>query len=129
MLMQIIINRIALLILDQQRVRRLKWIVAIILGFVNISVFCIWIPARMQISQRIIFINEIWDRIEKVIFLFVDAGLSCYFVYLVRKKLIANGLTKYMVLFKFNLVMVAISLSLDVSTSISQEVIWLTPTA
>lgn len=127
--MQIIINRIALLILDQHRVRNLKWIVAIILGFINVSVFCIWIPARLQISERIIFINEIWDRIEKVIFLGVDAGLSCYFIYLVRSKLIANGRTKYMVLFKFNIVMVAVSLSLDVSASISQEVMWLTPTA
>jgi len=71
----------------------------------------------MQISESIIFINEIWDRIEKVIFLFVDAGLNLYFIYLVRVKLIANGLTKYTVLFKFNLLMVAMSLPLDVSIS------------
>jgi len=113
--MQIIINRIALLIRDQHRVRNLKWIVALILGAVNVSVFCIWIPARLQISQKIIFVNEIWDRIEKVIFLCVDAGLSLYFIHLVRAKLLANGLMKYMVLFKFTLVMVAFSLSLDVS--------------
>lgn len=127
--MQIIINRIALLIRDQERVRTLKWSVAFILSLINISVFCIWIPARLQISERIIFVNEIWDRIEKVIFLFVDAGLSSYFIYLVRAKLIANGLTKYMVLFKFTLVMVAVSLSLDVSTSITQQVMRLIPTA
>jgi hypothetical protein len=124
--MQIIINRIALLIRNQHRVQRLKWIVALILGLVNVSVFCIWIPARLQISERIIFINEIWDRIEKVIFLFVDAGLNLYFIHLVRAKLIANGLTKYTVLFKFNLLMVVISLSLDVSISIHLAVMWLT---
>lgn len=67
--MQIIINRIALLVRDQHRIRRLKWIVALLLGLINISVFCIWIPARLQISKRIIFINEVWDRIEKVLFL------------------------------------------------------------
>lgn len=115
--MQIIINRISLLIRDQHRVRNLKWIVAAVLGAINISVFCIWIPARLQISEKIIFVNEIWDRIEKVIFLLVDSGLSLYFIYLVRAKLLANGLTKYMVLFKFTLVMVAFSLSLDVSVS------------
>src|SRR4051812_2521818 len=103
MLMQIIINRIALLIRDQRQVRKLKWTVAIILGLVNISVFCIWIPARLQISKRIIFVNEVWDRVEKVIFLFIDGALNLYFIYLVRAKLIANGLTKYTVLFKFNL--------------------------
>lgn len=127
--MQIIINRIALLVRDQHRIRRLKWIVALLLGLINISVFCIWIPARLQISKRIIFINEVWDRIEKVLFLFIDAGLSLYFIHMVRAKLLANGLTKYTVLFRFTLFMVAISLALDVSISIHPVVTWLTSTA
>lgn len=126
MLMQIIINRIALLVYDQRRITKLKWIVALIIGFINVSVFCIWIPARLQISKKIIFINEIWDRIEKVLFLFVDAGLSLYFIHLVRAKLLANGLTKYTVLFRFTLFMVAISLSLDVSLLILWFISWLT---
>lgn len=84
------------------------------LGLVNISVFCIWIPARLQISQNWIHINNIWDRIEKVIFCLIDAGLNLYFIYLVRSKLIANGLTKYHRLFRFNLFMIACSVALDV---------------
>ena len=113
--MQIILNRISLLAVSPTTVRRLKWGVFIILFLINISVFCIWIPARLQISQTYIRINSIWDRIEKGIFAVIDVGLNFYFVYLVRSSLISYGLTKYVVLYRFNLVMVAISLTMDVS--------------
>ncbi|KAH8755423.1 hypothetical protein F5883DRAFT_504700 [Diaporthe sp. PMI_573] len=114
-LMQIIINRISLLMMHRSRAERLKWTVAAILGLINISVFCIWIPAHLQISQEFIKINDIWDRIEKVIFLFIDAGLNFYFIYLIRAKLIANGLSKYMPLFRFNLLIVGVSMALDIT--------------
>ncbi|KAI1839684.1 hypothetical protein JX266_014106 [Neoarthrinium moseri] len=110
----IIINRIALLMMDKRQACNIRWVVAVILGLVNISVFIIWIPARLQISPQYIAINEIWDRIEKVIFLLVDAGLNIYFIHLVRSRLIANGLTKYMPLFRYNMFMVAVSMSLDI---------------
>lgn len=110
----IIINRISLLMKNQQRMGQLRWAVAGFLGIINISVFIIWIPARLQISAEWIHINEIWDRIEKVLFLIVDAGLNLYFIHLVRTRLIANGLTKYNSLFRFNLFMVSVSMSLDV---------------
>lgn len=113
-IIQIIINRIALLVRDQKNINRLKWGCALGLGLVNISVFCIWIPARLQISPTWIHINNIWDRIEKVIFCIIDAGLNLYFIYLVRSKLISNGLTKYHRLFRFNLFMIACSVGLDV---------------
>ncbi|KAI0482133.1 hypothetical protein GGR56DRAFT_618739 [Xylariaceae sp. FL0804] len=113
-LLQIIINRISLLVDVPGRVRRLKWTVAILITCVNISVFCIWIPARLQISHRYIHINNIWDRIEKSIIAIVDSGLSSYFVYLVRFNLIKNGLGKYKRLYYFNLCMIFVSLSLDV---------------
>ncbi|KAH7111353.1 hypothetical protein B0J11DRAFT_619929 [Dendryphion nanum] len=114
LLMQIIINRISLLSVRRSVATRLKWTVAAILGVINISVFIIWIPARLQISKTFININEIWDRIEKVIFALIDGSLNAYFIYLVRTKLIANGLTKYMPLFWFNIFMVCISMSLDI---------------
>ncbi|KAK2058724.1 hypothetical protein LY76DRAFT_47973 [Colletotrichum caudatum] len=113
-LMQIIVNRIAVLMMIPSHATRLKWVVFAVLLAVNISVFCIWIPARLQISETYVHINEIWDRIEKGIFLVVDAGLNLTFIYLVKSRLIAGGLTKYTVLFRFNLVMIAISMSLDV---------------
>ncbi|CRK18261.1 hypothetical protein BN1723_006753 [Verticillium longisporum] len=93
---------------------RLKWGVFLVLLAINISVFCVWIPARLQISEGIIHANNIWDRIEKGIFLIIDLGLNLTFIYLVRSRLIASGLTKYTVLFRFNLAMICISMSLDI---------------
>lgn len=114
-IIQIIINRIALLMRDRKTVRRMQIGCAILLSIINVSVFCIWIPARLQISSTFVHINEIWDRMEKAIFCLIDASLNLYFVYLVRSRLISNGLTKYSRLFKFNLFMIAVSMSLDVS--------------
>ncbi|KAK1982175.1 hypothetical protein LZ30DRAFT_718011 [Colletotrichum cereale] len=89
--MQIIINRIAILMPIPAHATRLKWAVFAVLLAINISVFCIWLPARLQISRSYVRINEIWDRIEKGIFLLVDAGLNLTFIYLVKSRLIASG--------------------------------------
>jgi hypothetical protein len=113
-LIQIIINRIAILMVNRQTAQRLKLVGFMILLAINISVFCVWIPARLQISKTWIKVNSIWDRIEKVLFLIVDASLNLYFIHLVRSRLIANGLTKYNRLFRFNLLMITLSVTMDV---------------
>ncbi|KAF5022825.1 hypothetical protein F66182_5119 [Fusarium sp. NRRL 66182] len=110
----ITINRISLLMVNRRAATKMRWVVAIVLGLINISVFVIWIPAQLQISQRWQDINYVWDRIEKGIFCIIDAALHIYFIYLIRVKLISNGLDKYKPLLRFNLIMVAISMSLDV---------------
>ncbi|KAI0441685.1 hypothetical protein F4803DRAFT_406663 [Xylaria telfairii] len=112
-IIQIIINRVSFLMRNQRKVTYIKWGLAGLLLCINISVYTIWIPARLQISETYIRINEVWDRVEKGIFLIVDAGLNIYFIYLVRSKLIANGLTKYFRLYHFNIVMILCSISLD----------------
>lgn len=114
-LMQIIINRIQILMVVRENARKLKIGVFLLLLCINISVFCIWIPARLQISETWIHINNIWDRIEKVVFLIIDASLNLYFIYLVRSRLIANGLSKYNRLFNFNLAIISVSIAMDVS--------------
>ena len=70
----------------------------------------------VQISQRYIAINLVWDRIEKILFALVDLGLNLYFLYIVKSQLISCGLDKYKALFNFNVGMVFISISMDVST-------------
>jgi hypothetical protein len=114
--LQIIINRTALLMPNKIVTTRLRWGVAVFISLINVSVFCIWIPARLQISQRFIDINQVWDRIEKVLFAIVDLGLNVYFLYIVKSQLIACGLDKYKQLFNFNVGMVVISITMDVST-------------
>ncbi|KAH6950292.1 hypothetical protein BKA56DRAFT_648808 [Ilyonectria sp. MPI-CAGE-AT-0026] len=115
LLMQIIINRIAILIPSPREVMRLKWAVFLLLFLVNISVLIIWIPAQLQISPRWIRTNEVWDRCEKVIFCITDLSLNIRFIYLVRSRLISHGLEKYVPLFQFNCVMIFFSISLDIT--------------
>ncbi|KAI5465369.1 hypothetical protein BGZ63DRAFT_469662 [Mariannaea sp. PMI_226] len=113
-LIQIIINRISILMVNRSTAKRLKIVSFLLLLAINISVFCVWIPARLQITKTWIKVNSIWDRIEKVIFLILDASLNIYFIHLVRSRLIANGLTKYTRLFRFNLLMITLSMAMDV---------------
>lgn len=84
-LLQIIINRCSILLPDKRAARRLKFYVALLITAINISVYCIWVPARLQISERYIHINEFWDRTEKVIYLLVDAALNLYFIIIVKR--------------------------------------------
>lgn len=99
---------------NEHKARQIKWSVAAIITAINISVYCIWIPARLQINERFIYLNEIWDRVEKVIYALCDGCLNAYFLYLVNKKLISQGMVKYKPLFKFNACAVVCSLSMDV---------------
>lgn len=142
LLLQIIINRIRVILLDRTKVRVMSISVAIIVLCINISVFCIWIPARLQISQRCVMfsskiyiwllfqlsysrnilmpapryihINNIWDRTEKVIYLILDACLNWYFIRTVKHNLVVNGLQKYSRLVRFNQRIIIISLLMDV---------------
>ncbi|KAL2262725.1 hypothetical protein VTK26DRAFT_314 [Humicola hyalothermophila] len=113
-LIQILANRVSLIMYNPTRQRWLKIGLAIAIGIVNVSVFIIWVPARLQISDTWIRINEIWDRAEKVIFTVIDGSLNTYFMWLVKRKLVSNGLTQYNSIFRFNIVMVIISVSLDI---------------
>lgn len=59
-------------------------------------------------------LNHAFEKGEKSFFLLVDLGLNVYFLYLVRFRLIADGLSKYWRLFNFNVGMVVISTSMDI---------------
>lgn len=48
LLMQIIINRIAIIAETQRTINRLKWGTTIVISIINIAVFCIFIPAHLD---------------------------------------------------------------------------------
>ncbi|KAK1702154.1 hypothetical protein BDP67DRAFT_422639 [Colletotrichum lupini] len=48
LLMQIIINRIAVIAESQKTIRMLKWGTAVVITLINIAVFCIWIPSHLD---------------------------------------------------------------------------------
>ena len=52
LLLQIVINRIRIILADRHKGRMLMVVTAILVTLINISVFCIWMPARLQISNR-----------------------------------------------------------------------------
>ncbi|KAH7052191.1 hypothetical protein B0J12DRAFT_572550, partial [Macrophomina phaseolina] len=113
-LLQIIINRVSVLLVNRRKALQIKVSVAVLITAINISVYCIWIPARLQISESYIHLNEVWDRCEKVIYLLVDAALNWYFIRIVQKNLVRQGLKKYESLVKFNIYIIGFSLSMDV---------------
>lgn len=45
----------------------------------------------------------------------IDVCLNLYFVYLVRSTLIARGLSRYVTLYRVNIFMISISMTMDVS--------------
>ncbi|KAI5838193.1 hypothetical protein DFP73DRAFT_566120 [Morchella snyderi] len=112
-LLQIIINRVIVILADRERAFYMKWGVAALITAINISVYCIWIPARLQISHKYVHINEVWDRCEKVIYLVVDAILNWYFVRVVRQRLVKQGSAKYNRLVIFNIRIIFLSLLMD----------------
>ncbi|KAM0200729.1 hypothetical protein ACHAPA_008171 [Fusarium lateritium] len=113
-LIQIITNRVSLLMVVRRNGTILKWTCFGILLAINISVFCVWIPARLQINETYIHVNNIWDRMEKVLFAIMDAALNFYFIWVVKKRLVANGLQKYTRLYHMNMFLVGISIALDI---------------
>ncbi|KZM25774.1 uncharacterized protein EKO05_0002561 [Ascochyta rabiei] len=116
LLMQIIINRIALIAEHRTTVRNIKWGTIIVISAINIAVFCIWIPAHTvpPVSQVFVNINSVWDKISKVLILIVDAGLNWYFLRIVKIRLVEQvGLTKYKPLVSFNAKLMVVSIAMD----------------
>ncbi|KAG9128148.1 hypothetical protein FRC07_004260 [Ceratobasidium sp. 392] len=113
-LLQIIVNRICILLPTASRRFWLKFIVAAWITAINISVYCIWVPAKLQISSKFHDINLVWDRIEKCLYLVTDGILNWMFVDIIRKRLVSMGLKKYDQLVKFNERIIIVSLSMDV---------------
>lgn len=114
LLPQIIANRISLIMTNRRRARLLKIALVIGIGCINIAVFYVWITGEMpSATPHEIEVNRIFEKAEKSFFLVVDLALNLYFLYLVRFRLIADGLTKYWRLFNFNAGIVLLSTSMD----------------
>jgi hypothetical protein len=118
--MQIIINRIALIAEHRSTVTRMKWGTVALITTINVAVFVIWIPAHTvpPVSETFVKINNVWDKISKVLILIVDAGLNWYFLKTVKQRLVKqHGLTKYQPLVGFNAKLMVLSIAMDVSWS------------
>ncbi|CAE6536210.1 unnamed protein product [Rhizoctonia solani] len=113
-LLQIIVNRICVLLSTPRQRFWLKFIIAAWITAINISVYCIWVPAKLQISDRYHEINVWWDRTEKCLYLVTDGILNYMFIRSIKQRLLKVGLKKYDKLVKFNEKIIAVSLAMDV---------------
>ncbi|CUA76270.1 hypothetical protein RSOLAG22IIIB_06176 [Rhizoctonia solani] len=113
-LLQIIVNRICILLSTPRERFWLKFIIAAWITSINISVYCIWVPAKLQISDRYHDINLWWDRTEKCLYLVTDGILNYMFIRSIKRRLLKVGLKKYDKLVKFNEKIIAVSLAMDV---------------
>lgn len=67
-------------------------------------------------KNRLVKINNVWDKISKVIILVVDAYLNWYFLRTVKTRLVQqHGLVKYQPLVGFNAKLMIVSIAMDVS--------------
>ncbi|KAA8899398.1 hypothetical protein FN846DRAFT_174551 [Sphaerosporella brunnea] len=110
---QIIVNRISLITSDPSFNRKLKWGAAFAITCLNISVFCIWIPAQLEVSKTYEHINKVWDRMTKIIYLAIDMTLNWIFIRTVKERLVKQGIVKYDELVTFNIRIIFISLAMD----------------
>ncbi|KAJ1306144.1 hypothetical protein OPQ81_010855 [Rhizoctonia solani] len=114
LLLQIIVSRICILLPNPSQQFWLKFGIAVWIAMISISVYCIWIPAKLQISEAYIRLNLYWDHTEKILYLLTDVALNITFIRLIRRRLVSRGLKKYDKLVAMNLRMIFVSLSMDV---------------
>ncbi|KAK0212510.1 hypothetical protein DFS33DRAFT_1482386 [Desarmillaria ectypa] len=112
-LMLIIVNRLCILYSEPRQRLLLKGMVAGLVGCVSIATGCIWIPAQLQISERYIWLNHWWDRVEKTIYLLLDLSLNILFIRMVKTRLVQHGLKKYDKVMRFNEYIIIVSIGMD----------------
>ena len=93
----------------------LRWGLFIAIGLVNLPVCVIWTMAQLPDATPFEVLLNIWfEKAEKAFFLILDLSLNLYFLYLVRSRLISDGLSKYWKLYHFNAGIVTLSTSMDI---------------
>lgn len=115
LLSQIIANRVSLIMVERRKATMLRWGLFISIGLVNLAVCFIWTIAMLPGATQFQVVLNIWfEKAEKAFFLILDLSLNLLFLYLVRYRLIADGLSKYWKLYHFNVGIVILSTSMDI---------------
>lgn len=101
--------------MNRQRGKHLKLALFLSIACINVAVGCIWVPAMLPgATGKEEKLNFMFEKAEKTFFLIIDLALNLYFLYLVRFRLIADGLRKYWRLFNMNVGAVIVSTSMDI---------------
>ncbi|KAK8092346.1 uncharacterized protein PG998_014981 [Apiospora kogelbergensis] len=117
LLMQIIVNRIAVISETPKTVSYIRWGTVGIISSINIAVFIIFIPAHLEhpLTKAFVEANKYWDKISKFLICFIDVGLNWYFLCIVKQRLVKYyGLKKYAPLAAFNAKLMVLSVGMDI---------------
>lgn len=55
-ILQIIVNRVAIVSMDNRLLTWIRWGTVIFISLVNISVFCIFLPANLGVGEKYVFL-------------------------------------------------------------------------
>ena len=112
--MQILANRLCLIVYSPARQWWLPVSLFISVGIINISFFVIAIPSRLHVNHTFVRAKNVWNPIERSLLAVIDLCLNGYFMWLVKSKLVAYGLNHYKTIYRYNIVMICFSMSLEV---------------
>ncbi len=112
--MQILANRLCLIMFSPAKQWWLRVSLLIAIGMINISFFAIAIPSRLHVNNTFARANHVWNPMERSLLAAIDLCLNGYFMWLVKSKLVACGLSHYKTVYRYNLLMVSFSMSLEV---------------
>ncbi|KAI5894434.1 uncharacterized protein SCHCODRAFT_02667437 [Schizophyllum commune H4-8] len=119
LLLQIICNRIGIL-MDTPRQRKcLKLAIAFLVLLINISVYVVWVPSKMGVGENFKKVNVWWDRVEvscdhDVWFLTVCVALLAFCTNTQAHSIAFVQLTKYDTLVRYNTGIAIVSCAMDV---------------
>ncbi|KAK1514644.1 hypothetical protein CABS01_06623 [Colletotrichum abscissum] len=112
---QIIANRLGLIMTDKKKVRIMKCVLLVIIGIMNATVICMIFLIQATYPTLGPHIQKFYAPIDKAFGLLTDLLLNLAFIWKVHHELIANGLTKYRLLFNLNIAAIILSLSMDIA--------------
>ncbi|KAK0372420.1 hypothetical protein CLIM01_10226 [Colletotrichum limetticola] len=93
----------------------MKCALLVIIGIMNAIVICIVFLIQATYPTLGPHIQKFYAPIDKAFGLLTDLLLNLAFIWKVHHELIANGLTKYRLLFNLNIAAITLSLSMDIA--------------
>ena len=74
LLLQIVINRIRVIVANRQLSRQIMILTAVFVTIVNISVVVLWIPARLQVSHK--YVTVLWPHMNQRVANYVPSSFE-----------------------------------------------------
>lgn len=115
---QVMVKRISVLDVRRPRPAILRLAIAGIVLAVNITMFSVWLPLKLdhpvEVDDHPPILLFWLPRVEKIMYLLIDVAINCFFLYHVKTNLMGVGFRKYCHLVSYNLKIIGLSVFCDV---------------